>query len=202
MTFQMLNALDLNIKIAVVFLRYFLVFTLIQATAEIFYSVFLNNGIEARTGRKLSALIEESKDVFAARKTLWCLSDKSPLSSVFFPAPKEAKSLQKMGFSAQFFFMNTIIILGMIFPIYSIELWINKKYNFFKDVGAIIVVAIAIAMAYITEKIMLITGRLLGVWVVNQNYQAKETPEQKARKKFAHFDILLIQSNFYHYFSL
>jgi hypothetical protein len=141
MIFQKIFFKHLSFKIAEEFLNFFIVFTFIQAFAEIPYNIFLNNAIECRTGRKVSLLVTECTEIFNYRKTLWCLSDRSEIPSFFSEVPDEARSLQKMGFSSQFFFMNTLVIIGSIMELYSIEFWINKSYHPFRDITLIPLVA-------------------------------------------------------------
>jgi hypothetical protein len=134
MIFQSQYFSHLNLKVAEEFLFYFIVFTLIQALAEVPYNVFLNNAIECRTGRKVSVLVTECTEIFNFRKTLWSLSDRAEIPSFFSEVPEEARSLQKMGFSSQFFFMNTLVIMGSIMVLYSIDFWVIKAYHPFRDI--------------------------------------------------------------------
>lgn len=74
-------------------LKQFVIFTIIQAFMEVLYDIFLNNGIECMTGRRVGDLLAECEDVFMFRTKLWCLSDKAPLPDIFTPVPIQARSL-------------------------------------------------------------------------------------------------------------
>jgi len=128
MYFQKLSKKELLLKYDPTILSQFVTFIIIQAIVEVPYDIFLNNGIECRTGRRVGDLFYECEDIFQFRTKLWCLSDKSELPDIFTPVPIPAKSLQKMGFSVQFFFMNTLAILGMISILYGIDFWVNIAY--------------------------------------------------------------------------
>jgi len=68
---------ELKLVIPRDFLQYFIIFSLIQAAAEVWYDVFLNNAIECRTGRLISEKVADLKRVFDNRKARWSLSDKT-----------------------------------------------------------------------------------------------------------------------------
>lgn len=113
---------ELKISIPKDFLKYFIVFTFMQAFAEIGYDVFLNNAIECRTGRLLSEKLMDLRKIYECRDTRWCLSDRSPHSGRFLL--KSTENILRIGFSPQYYFVMTLSTIGMIFQVYAVDFWV------------------------------------------------------------------------------
>ncbi|OMJ83968.1 hypothetical protein SteCoe_13301 [Stentor coeruleus] len=141
---------ELKLTIAKSFLKYFIVFSTIQAFAEVGYDIFLNNAIECKTGRLLSEKIVELKTIFDERETNWALASALPHSGRrLIP---EIDSLLRLGFSSQYFFTMSMAIIGIILQVYSIDLWMISLYNPFKDIVTLILITSLPPMIYISEK--------------------------------------------------
>lgn len=119
------------------------------------------------TGRRVGELLAECEDVFMFRQKLWCLSDKAPLPDIFTPVPIQAKSLQKMGFSIQYFFMNTLGIMGNILMLFGVDFWVNSAYQPFRDSAFVIIVAIVFLFALLLQQVLLFVGKEMKVWQVD-----------------------------------
>jgi len=98
------------------------------------------------------------------RKHLWCLCDKEPLPKGFLEVPHDTKSLQKMGFSSQYFFLTTLLTLGMMFIIYAIEFWMNVFYHPLRDICFLFILLLSIVLCIALDRIIIFIGKLCRIW--------------------------------------
>ncbi|CAG9328147.1 unnamed protein product [Blepharisma stoltei] len=158
---------ELKISIPKDFLKYFIVFTFMQAFAEIGYDVFLNNAIECRTGRLLSEKLMDLKGIYEGRRCRWVLSDRTPHSGR--TLLKSTENLLRFGFSPQYYFVMTLSTIGMVFQIYAVDFWVLWSYNPFKDVVALFSVPLIVLLLWLLERFALLFGNILKIWNVKEN---------------------------------
>ena len=153
---------ELQLAIAKDFLEYFIVFCFLQAFSDIGYDIFLNNALECRTGRLLSEKITDLRKIYDSRKCLWTLCDRTAHSGKELVTSLD--NLLKLGFSTQYFFLMTLITLGIVFQTYAVELWVNWTYNPLQDPAAIFIMIAVYILCWCIEKIIMIIGKYFKVW--------------------------------------
>ena len=109
------------------------------------------------------------KKIYLGRKTRWCLSDKTPHGGLELLPSTE--NLLRMGFSPQYFFLMTILSLGIIFLVYAVDLWIIWGYNPFKDPVMIVCIPIVGFTVWIWEKFLIFIGKKMKIWQLKTENQ-------------------------------
>ena len=165
---------ELKLTISKSFLKYFVVFSSIQAFAEVGYDVFLNNAIECKTGRLLSEKIVELKEIFDSRETDWALSSALPHSGR--SLTPELDNLLRFGFSSQYFLTMTVGILAIILQVYGIDFWMISSYNPFKDSVTLVLVFLIPLIILISEKLLILTLNLV--------FKRKQKSESETGREF------------------
>lgn len=74
-----------------------------------------------------------------------------------------------MGFSVQYFFMNTLGILGNIMMLFGVDFWVISGYQPFRDSAFIVIVGIVFLFAVALQQGILFVGRELNVWQVDKD---------------------------------
>lgn len=165
----------LKITIAKDFLKYFIVFSFIQALAEVAFDVFLNNAIECRTGRLLSSKITDLNRIFRQRKCNWALSDSTTLPGrALLPS---STNLQRVGLGSQHFLTQTVLILGLTAQVYSFELWVNWDYSPFKDYLTVGIIPVVVGVCGVVDWGLRQAGQKGGLWRVKEEIGERSSVE-------------------------
>jgi hypothetical protein len=157
------------------FFQYFIILSLIQAFAEIFYDIFLNNAIECKTGRLLSEKITALTNIFKARKTRWALSDKTVHTGK--KLLTRIDTIQRMGFSTQYFFLMSLMTLGVVMQLFGYQIWVKWSYNPMKDPTTIVMIPIFIGLCMVIEYLAKYFGNRFKIWQLDKDDMPKNEPD-------------------------
>ena len=149
------------------FFQYFIILSLIQAFSEILYDIFLNNAIECKTGRLLSEKITDLTKIFKGRKTRWALSDKTVHTGK--KLLSRIDTIQRMGFSTQYFFLMSLMTLGVVMQLFGYQIWVKWSYNPLKDPTTIVMIPIFIGLCMLVEYLAMFIGNKLKIWQLDKD---------------------------------
>ena len=84
-----------------------------------------------RYGWKLNMYLKQASEIFANRPKAWIL--KCPVAVESREITKKFRSIDRMCFSAQFYFVAAHITFGCLLSVYGLMVVINGGYEIFKD---------------------------------------------------------------------
>ena len=108
---------------------------------------------------------------------------------------KGQQSLDKLCFSSQFYFVQTIYVAGMSQIILGIQtlLW-AEGYNMFGDFATIPMVLFTLSFCFLIERSVYAGGRYFKIWAIDPNIEHKDDGGGDLDKDF--FNLLIRISDF------
>jgi hypothetical protein len=122
--------------------------------------IFLHNVVESAYGWRQFDYISECRQRFAERVNMWMGLEEYESEWL----ETTLRSLDKMAFTSQFFFMVTFHTSGMLLTILGCEMIFRSAYNIFSDGFGIPLIFLTTLCMWIGTKILLRTARFFKLW--------------------------------------
>lgn len=123
---------------------------------------------------------------YANRQTSWKGDDRDINPSL----DEEFQVLDQWGFSSQYYFTQTLYIVGMLLCIFSIQIWTTGPYNPFSDLCTFLIIPLVVIMCRIVHSLSLIIGGCLGIWQVKRDVAAEQAKRENDIPLYQLFEAL------------
>jgi hypothetical protein len=141
---------------------YYLLFSITAVPTQMCMDVFIQNSQELFHGWKIYEYLRYAQQRFINRTERWKLVEKEQDESI----DKNLRACDQLCFSTQFYFINSLHSLGLVFVVFSIEIMILYNYNMFADPMFAVTVAYVMAASKIVKILAIQVADLIGLWVI------------------------------------
>jgi len=132
--------------------------------------VFIQNSQELFHGWKIYEYLRYAQQRFINRTERWKLCEKEQDESI----DKNLRAVDQMCFSTQFYFINSLHSMGIVFVVFAVEMMILSEYNMFADPMFPAMVLYMLVMVRVIKLFCLKCADLLGLWMVFKNTEELE----------------------------
>ena len=113
-------------------LVFYVIFGFVMLLFQFLYDIFVQNYVEMRYGWKLNAYLQRAGQIFSNRPKGWIL--KCPEHPDSKTIDRNLRSIDRMCFSSQFYFVAAHLTFGCLLTVYGLMVSLNGSgYKIFKD---------------------------------------------------------------------
>jgi hypothetical protein len=145
-------------------LVYYVLFAVVIVPTQMCMDVFIQNAQELFHGWKIYEYLRYAQQRFINRTERWKLCEKEQDESI----DKNLRALDQLCFSTQFYFINAVHAIGIVFVVFAVEMMILSNYNMFADPMLICILLYLLIGARFGKLFMLKCADLLGLWMVHK----------------------------------
>jgi hypothetical protein len=143
-------------------LVYYVLFAVVVVPTQMCMDVFIQNSQELFHGWKIYEYLRYAQQRFINRTERWKLTEKEQDESI----DKNLRACDQLCFSTQFYFINSLHAIGIVFVVFAIEMMILANYNMFGDPMFAAVVAYIHFMTWGMKVFLIQVADFIGLWVV------------------------------------
>jgi hypothetical protein len=143
-------------------LVYYVLFAIVIVPTQMAMDVFIQNSQELFHGWKVYEYLRYAQQRFVNRTERWKLTESEQDESI----DKNLRACDQLCFSTQFYFINSLHSLGIVFVAFAIEMMIIAKYNMFADPMFAATTVYIIASCTGIKFVALQIADFVGLWVV------------------------------------
>jgi len=157
-------------------LVYYILFAVVIVPTQMAMDVFIQDSQELFHGWKIYEYLRYAQQRFINRTERWKLCEKEQDESI----DKNLRAVDQLCFSTQFYFINALHAMGIVFVVFAVEMMILASYNMFADPMLPALVLYMIVVVRIIKLFCLKVADLMGLWMVIK------TTEDIERTSLAH----------------
>jgi hypothetical protein len=143
-------------------LVYYVLFAVVIVPTQMAMDVFIQNAQELFHGWKIYEYLRYAQQRFLNRTERWKLCEKEQDESI----DKNLRALDQLCFSTQFYFINGMHAIGLVFVVFAIEMMILSSYNMFADPMLVAILLYLLIGGRMIKLLLLQSADLLGLWKV------------------------------------
>jgi hypothetical protein len=143
-------------------LVYYILFAVIIVPTQMAMDVFIQDSQELFHGWKIYEYLRYAQQRFINRTERWKLCEKEKDESI----DKNLRAVDQLCFSTQFYFVNGLHAMGIVFVVFAIEMMILSSYNMFADPMLPAIVLYMLVTARMIKLFAMKVSDLLGLWMV------------------------------------
>jgi hypothetical protein len=143
-------------------LVYYVLFAVVIVPTQMAMDVFIQNAQELFHGWKIYEYLRYAQQRFLNREERWKLCEKEQDESI----DKNLRALDQLCFSTQFYFINGVHAIGLVFVVFAIEMMILSNYNMFADPMLVAILLYLLIGGRMIKLFLLQGANLLGLWKV------------------------------------
>jgi len=141
---------------------YYVLFAIVTVPTQMCMDVFIQNSQELFHGWKVYEYLRYAQQRFINRTERWKLVEKEQDESI----DKNLRACDQLCFSTQFYFINSLHSLGLVFVVFSIEIMILFNYNMFADPMFAATTAYVMATCWLVKNLSFQVADFIGLWVI------------------------------------
>merc|ERR1711943_54713 len=155
---------------------YYIVFSLVIIPFQYVSDILCLQVLELTHGWKIYYYLVYTRYRFLQRETRW----KGLEDSLDECIEEGMRTIDQMCFSSQFYFMNTLMVSGIILLVMAIEIMLRADYNMFGDVAALPLALYTITLCYMVQRTALYCAWRFKFWKIkHENTAWHSTPEDE-----------------------
>merc|ERR1711871_1739874 len=162
-------------------LLFYVMFGLIMLLFQFLFDLLVQNYVEMRYGWKLNMYLKQASEIFANRPKAWIF--KCPVAVESREITKKFRSIDRMCFSAQFYFVAAHITFGCLLSVYGLMVVINGGYEIFKDDALPFLALYTFALCYAGEVIAVKGAKQVLLWHKQDKEEVAELKEIEFQRK-------------------
>jgi len=143
-------------------LVYYVLFAVVIVPTQMAMDVFIQNSQELFHGWKIYEYLRYAQQRFLNRTERWKLCEKEQDESI----DKNLRALDQLCFSTQFYFINAVHAIGLVFVVFAIEMMILANYNMFADPMLVAILLYLLIGGRMIKLFLLQCADMLGLWKV------------------------------------
>jgi hypothetical protein len=143
-------------------LVYYILFAVVIVPTQMGMDVFIQNSQELFHGWKIYEYLRYAQQRFINRTERWKLCEKEQDESI----DKNLRAVDQLCFSTQFYFINALHAMGIVFVVFAVEMMILSNYNMFGDPMLPAMVLYMLVVVRAIKLFCLKVADLLGLWQV------------------------------------
>jgi len=157
-------------------MEFYMWFALVIMVFQLAADIFIHNVQELFHGWKVYDYLVYTRYRFLQRETRW----KGLEDSLDECIEEGMRTIDQMCFSSQFYFMNTLMVSGIILLVMAIEIMLRADYNMFGDVACLPLALYTITLCYMVQRTALYCAWRFKFWKIkHENTAWHSTPEDE-----------------------
>jgi hypothetical protein len=162
-------------------LIFYIMFGLVMLLFQFLFDLLVQNYVEMRYGWKLNMYLKKANEIFENRPKAWILKCPEPIESR--EIGKKFRSIDRMCFSSQFYFVAAHITFGCLLSVYGLMVILSSNYEIFKDDALPFLAAYTLALCYAAEVIAMKTAKWYRMWFQQGKEELEELKEIENQRK-------------------
>ena len=149
---------------------------------QFLYDIFVQNYVEMRYGWKLNSYLQKASKIFMDRPKAWIL--KCPELEGGKGIDRNWRSIDRMCFSSQFYFVAAHLTFGCLLTVYGLMVSLNGSgYKIFKDDLMPFLVAFVFALCHAAEILATKSAIHFRLWFRTGKEEAAELEEGRRQQR-------------------
>jgi len=150
-------------------LQFYVLFGIIMSIMQFAFDILIQNFVEVFYGWKLNQVLGDARERFERRTHRWVLLDNDGPED--YRLRRDLRSINKMCFSSQFYFVAAYGTMGVIETVYGLMVMIRTGYSPFLDNWSLPLTVFVILFCHALRTLVVLFGDYMGVWLVDLEKQ-------------------------------